>query len=384
MALLKVGIVEPVGGHGGMNYYDFGLGEGLRQCGVDVSLYTCEKTLKPPNVDVNVIHSFSGVFGKGNSVLRGARFLMAGIKTAVDAKRRGISLLHFHFFHYGIMEMYLIVLSRYLGFRIVVTAHDVESFAGGYSERLCKYILSSANAVIAHNNVSKVELINKVGLATESIHIVPHGNYLAQSELSPSRESARSRLKIDEGRIVILFFGQIKEVKGLDIAIAALGKLISDSPSFNPLLIIAGKVWKDDFDKYSELINKYGLKNNVLTDVRYISDEEALTYYAASNIVVLPYRRIYQSGVLLMAMSLKRCVVASDLPGMVEVLGRDGKYGLLFKSNDHESLANLLGELLSADCLLDDIGEHAYLLMKDSYSWRSIGEQTYDVYKSVA
>ena len=89
----------------------------------------------------------------------------------------------------------------------------------------------------------------------------------------------------------------------------------------------------------------YGLHENVRLDIRYIPDEQVSNYYCAADFVVLPYKKIFQSGVLLMAMSYGTPVITSNIPGMTEIV-TDGINGLTFQSEDVASLAaSLLGAL---------------------------------------
>lgn len=147
-------------------------------------------------------------------------------------------------------------------------------------------------------------------------------------------------------------------------------------------LVIAGKVWKASFEKYQAMIDEFDLSDRVIKDIRYIPDEETLYFYAAADLVVLPYKKIYQSGVLLMAMSLGVPVVASDLPGMCEVV-KDEQNGFLFKSEDAESLAEVLESIVGKVDVLKSTRDAALEDMRTNYSWGVIGERTLSVYQMI-
>ena len=72
-------------------------------------------------------------------------------------------------------------------------------------------------------------------------------------------------------------------------------------------------------------------------------------YYASSDIVVLPYRRIYQSGVLMMSLCYKKPVIVSDLPSFKEIIV-DQENGVFFSSDDSVSLAHAVSKLIAAAC----------------------------------
>lgn len=379
--MVKVSVVEPVGGHGGMNYYDFGLADGLAEAGADVALYTCDKTQAPVPARFVFKRPFRGIYGKANKYVRGVRYLGGLLGALFDSVLRGAAVCHFHFFHFTGVEYISVFLARLVGLSVVVTVHDVESFSGDSTSEQAAKTLGLASKIIVHNNVSAAEVVSKVGVPPEKIAIIPHGNYLPYVDDSVTRGDARSQLSIDVDRKVILFFGQIKEVKGLDLLLSSLRTVVDQDHSVQ--LVIAGKVWKDDFSKYAGIIARNELDMNVRLDVRYIPDAEAPLYYKAADVVVLPYRRIYQSGVLLMAMSYGRAVVVSDLPGMTEVV-TNGETGFVFRSEDEKSLADTLITALVDDRARDNVAAKGLQLMKDKYDWACIGARTHGVYREVA
>ena len=126
---LKVTILEPVGGHGGMNYYDLGLCNGLGHAGIDVTLYTCDEN---PPISVSGIFIvkpvFRGIYGSAPVWQRGLSYVWTLVTTLVYERVKGSKLVHFHFFYVGLLEFLGVLLARCLTFRVVVTAHDVESF----------------------------------------------------------------------------------------------------------------------------------------------------------------------------------------------------------------------------------------------------------------
>ena len=377
---MKIAIIEPVGGHGGMHYYDFGLAEGLVAAGADIIVYTCDKTAVPPELPFEVQLIFRKIWGDEHKLLRAVRFTICLFKTLLDARRKKVDVVHYHFFHYTQMERLCVMLAQLFRMKIVITAHDVESFAGKYSDSAASWILAKADKVIAHNVVSKNELTGHVNLPPEKIAIIPHGNYLHSIVNSSPPAEARKILGIVSKGPILLFFGQIKKVKGLDLLLQALPAVISKLPTLK--LVIAGRVWKDDFSTYDRLIQENNLQDHVDLHIRYIPDEEVATFYRSADLIVLPYRRIYQSGVLLMAMSYGVPVMASDLEGMVDVVRHDVN-GFLFKNGNISSLSEQLIYALSDDGRLKQISAAGLEKMQQFYSWHSVGRQTVKLYESI-
>lgn len=375
---MNIAIVEPVGGHGGMNYYDFGLAKGLVAAQNKVIVYTCEETSVPSGLPFQVNVSFKGIWGEAPKFLRALKFVRCLFATLRDAKVNDVDVVHYHFFGYTMLELFSVKLARYYGFNVVVTAHDVECFAGEYDAKKALKVLSYADKVIAHNEVSKRELVSKITLLPSNIYIVPHGNYLDSIDILPKKSHARRFLGLSNSDKVILFFGQIKRVKGLDILLRSLSDVIKRYPDLK--LVIAGKVWKDNFSMYEEIIRENRLDENIVSHIHYISDSEVSKYYLAADLVVLPYRKIYQSGVLLMAMSYSAPVLTSNIRGMTEIID-DGINGYTFESESIPSLSSKLIQVLSDPVKLTNIGKSGYTTVSTKHSWNRIGKITSKVYE---
>ncbi len=375
---IKAAVIEPVGGHGGMNYYDFCLCESIRNAGLDISLFTCDETDITPDIKLQVNKPYKKIFGIDSPIIRAVRYVLGSTKALVRCVLERRSIVHFHWFHVGLLELFNIVLSKLLFRKIVITAHDVEAFATGLSvPAFVRTAYGLCDVVVAHNKVSAEELVQKVGVLPGRINIIPHGNYLDVIDEPPAADECRKKLNISEESKVLLFFGQIKDVKGLDILLEAMSTIIDSCP--NVLLVIAGKVWKTDFSKYDELIDRYNIRNSCLLNISYIPDSEVSYYYGAADLLVLPYRRIYQSGVLLMAMSFGKAVVVSDLPGMLEIID-DRETGLVFESENVNALSATIISAFNNPELLKRIAKNGKLLMQNEYDWKIIGESTAALY----
>jgi len=378
---MKIAIIDPVGGHGGMDYYDFGLCAGLTSSHVDVALYTCDETGMPSEKNFTIRRPYQRIFGVSPALIRGVRYLIGSIKALVSATMESRIICHFHLFGVGPLQLLTITMARVLGRRVIITAHDVESFVSELEIPLMsRWVYRLAHGVIAHNKVSCSELVNRFGVNETKIHIVPHGNYLHALLPLTDQEEARKRLGISPRAPVILFFGQIKEVKGLDILLQAMPAVLLKHP--NAILLVAGRPWKIDYAEYQDLIEKLGINDVCISHVHYIPDEDVPLYYSAATVVVLPYRRIYQSGVLLMAMSYGLPVIASDLEGMSEII-KHGYNGLLFKQGNSDDLAPVLEKVLSDSIFATVIGQNGREYVELCHDWSKIGIQTKTIYNQV-
>jgi glycosyltransferase involved in cell wall biosynthesis len=363
-----------------MAHYDFALSEALARAGADVTLYTCDETVGE-FATYNIKISYEGIYGKDPAWRRGIRYVRGSLKALLGARLSGARIAHFHFFHHLPFEPFNVLLAKLLGFRVVATAHDVQSLAEVLQvPGLMRWSYALSDAIIAQSNVGERELTTVLEVPKSKVAAIPHGNYLDAIDYIPSQNEARLRIGLPSKVRVLLFFGQIKKVKGLNVLLQAMPEVVRRYP--DTLLLIAGKEWKDDFQRYQRRIDSLGIASNCVSHIRYIPDTEVPNYYSAADIVILPYTKIYQSGVLLMAMSYGKPVVASDIEGMTEVI-TEGYNGFLFASGDAESLSSKLIEALSNPVVTRDVGKRGLLYVRERHDWNKIGRTIMELYKSI-
>ncbi len=376
---MKIAMIEPVCAHGGMDYYDFSLCRGLLDAGHEVRLYTSLAGPLAPG-DIQVRETFRGVYGGAPKLLRAVRWVMALAKTMKDAQSFGAHVVHLHFFDTSPLEKLSVWFAKRWGSPVIATIHDVESFHKERDKAPAERLLSSLDGIIVHNETSRAEVIKLIGHKTGNIAVIPHGHYLDFIGNEIQKQEARQRLKIPQDCPTFLFFGQIKKVKGLDIAIRALSIVARSAPEAK--LVVAGKIWKDDISYYEALIKELGLHDNVVLHIGYVPLDDVDNYYYACDAVVLPYKRIYQSGVLLMAMSYGKPVIASDLDGMSEMI-TNGENGLLFKTEDPDSLAQCMHKLIQDPALAVKLAQNGHEYVREKHDWSIIGKDTGDFYNKI-
>ncbi len=370
-------MIEPVGGHGGMDYYDFSLCEGIRASDADVVLYTSDETVIAPGLSFPVRRVFRKIYGTSLKPVRALRFLTGLLKALTTGRKENSPIVHFHLFHFSLLEWICIFLADAMGFFIVLTIHDAESFVGADSDRIRHYILHKSTKIIVHNQVSHQAV--QAYTPGNKIRIIPHGHYIEKVMQIPKTD-ARRQLGLDENKIILLFFGQIKKVKGLDILLNSLRDVIENYPQVQ--LVIAGKVWKDDFLEYENIIRQNRLHTYVRRDIQYIPNEEVHRYFSAADLVVLPYRKIYQSGVLLTALSYGKPVLTSDIPGMTEII-KDGETGFTFKNGDHRDLSGKIIRIFASAEKMEAVGREGTARIRNDHSWSLIGAETVELYKEI-
>ena len=381
MTEISVSMIEPVGGHGGMDYYDFGLCAGLASAGVDVVLHTCDETTKPDHAGFVVRHTYHGIFGKTAAWRRGLCFVLGSLRAVISTVLERRKVIHLHLFHVGALPFMNVLLARLMARKLVITAHDVESFVSSLEVPfISRMAYRLAHRVIAHNYISSDELKARLQVPADKIAVIPHGNYLHALRPILPVNITRAKLGIPAHAKVLLFFGQIKDVKGLDLLLNAMPLVLQNHP--DAVLLIAGKPWKTDFAAYQAKIDELGINHACITNIRFIPDEEVPLYYGAADLVVLPYLRIYQSGVVLMAMSYGKAVLVSDIPGMLEVV-QDQETGFVFRSGNVDDLAQRICTIFANQPTMESVAKRGYSLMKEKYDWAVIGKKTKDLYASL-
>ena len=377
----SVAIIEPVGGRGGMDYYDQSLCRGLLNAGLRVSLYTSDETVDPEIPGLGFHPFYRGIYGEKSRWQQAIRYIKATFASLRNAAASGATVCHFHAFNDLKAELIVLAMAKLCRRKLILTVHDVGSLAGNITGKrmVTGWIYRLADRVIVHNNVSMCELIaNRV--PPHKIAIIPHGHFLESTSDMPPQDTARRRLEIEPSAKVVLFFGQIKDPKGLDLLIEALPAVADEVPEV--LLLIGGRPWKTSFSQFDELIDKLNVRARCRLHIGFVPNDKVGDFYAAADVVALPYRRIYQSGVLLMAMTLARPVVVSDLAGMTEIVS-DGVNGYVFRQESKDDLAKVLIRALRDQAGRRLLSERALDYIREHHDWDQIGQSTAALYREV-
>jgi D-inositol-3-phosphate glycosyltransferase len=381
---IKIAIIEPVGGHGGMNHYDISLCRSLCASNVSPILYTCDLTNNVEDT-FEMRRPYVGIFNTDSNWKKGIRFIRGTIAACLHAKFVGCQAVHYHFFNVGILQIFNVIIARALNMRVVITAHDVEAFIEGSTVDLyARVAYRLAHAIIAHNEISRSELKQKFNISYKKIQVIQAGNHLNYAENIVGRTEARKFLNLDNDEYAIVFFGQIKEVKGLDVLIKAIPELLKlNRNGLRVRLIIAGRPWRQTFDKYQKLIDENDLGSLVSLHLRYISDEELPFFYRAADLMVLPYRRIYQSDVALMALTFEAPILTSNVPGMLEMIDHLNT-GIIFESENSIDLAEKIQWAIENPDSVNSIVKNGRSLVEKKYSWSLVGRKTSALYYSIS
>jgi len=206
---------------------------------------------------------------------------------------------------------------------------------------LTKYFLKNCDGFITLSN-SVLEDISKFTSNPNKIKLA-HPLYDTFGPKS-NRDEAIKKLELDESKKYLLFFGLIREYKGLDIAIEAMAD--ARVKKIGVKLIVAGEFY-DKKEKYMSLIEKLSLKENVIVLDKYIPTEEVKNYFAVSDAVVQPYKTATQSGITQVAYHFDKPMIVSNVGGLPEIVP-DNVVGFVVDPNS-ESFAQAIKKIYESD-----------------------------------
>jgi glycosyltransferase involved in cell wall biosynthesis len=188
------------------------------------------------------------------------------------------------------------------------------------------------------------------------------------------KAEARKILNLQANKKTLLFFGFIRDYKGLDILIDAYDKL-DDSYQ----LVIAGETY-GSFDKYYDQIQKTNNPNNIFVFNDYISDNRVPYFFSAADVCVLPYKSATQSGITSIAYHFNVPIIATDVGGLKESI-EDMRTGLIVNHCNANEIASKINHYFSSS--LEDSFKENIINLKEELSWGKFAASILDFVKAL-
>jgi len=280
----------------------------------------------------------------------------------------------------------LMLYYRSLGKRIVLTVHNVNAGKRDCNDSLLNRLTLGvqyrlADHIFVHTEKMKSELVAEIAPKGRGVSVIPFGinNAVPNTSLTPAE--ARKRLGIDRQDKALLFFGNIAPYKGLEYLVSAFRQLLAGCEDYR--LIIAGR--PKNCEKYwaplRDALRKDVDTGRALLRADFIPDEETEIYFKAADLFVLPYRHIYQSGVLFLGYSFGLPVVAADVGSLKDDIV-EGQTGFLFRPEDSVDLANVIHRYFASP-LFAELGRRRreireFVVARNS--WDVVAQSTMRVY----
>ena len=283
----------------------------------------------------------------------------------------------------------LMLYYRLLGREIAFTAHNVNAGKrDGNDSPLNRLTLRIqyrlADHIFVHTVRMQEELAADFGVPRDKVTIIPFGvnNTLPCTNLTSA--AARKMFGLESRHKVLLFFGNIAPYKGVGELVAAFAEIARRDPDYR--LIIAGrpKGCEDYWSGVQQAICRDRLEGRIIQRIEYIPDECVEQYFKAADVLVLPYRHVFQSGVLFLGFGFGLPAIATDVGSFKEDIC-PGETGFVSRSADPAELAGTI-ETYFASTLFRDLETQRPKIREDvneKHSWTKVGAMTKHVYSQL-
>jgi glycosyltransferase involved in cell wall biosynthesis len=281
----------------------------------------------------------------------------------------------------------LMLFYRLCGRKLVLTAHNINQARRDSTDTFLNRITlrtqyQLTNQIFVHTRQMKQELCTVFGVPEEAVTVISYGINNAVPNAGLTCGEAKQRAGVGDDERTILFFGGIKAYKGLEYLVEAFQQLSLIRPNYR--LIIAGERKKgaeEYFDVIQRRIMSTPAHARVIQKIQYIADEDTEMYFKAADVIALPYKQIYQSGILFLAYSFGLPAVATDVGCFREDI-IEGRTGFLCKPDDPVDLARVIAEYFESDLFkgLSTYRRQIQALASARHSWDRVAEITRNVY----
>lgn len=362
--------------------YDIGLFDAISKVKKDEDIRLL--IADAPKINSNVIRMlrliptrFKSSENKVKRIGKAVETLLNYIYIGVLCLLKRPSVIHFQWFpflEFCSIDNYFVSFIKVLrpNIKIVLTVHNIYPHEMSparqekYRRRFMKLAFNIEHFIV-HVENSKEQMITEYGINQDRISVIPHGVFAPNYKPTSSVHSNNHH---------IIMYGNLTPYKGADILMEALQLLPEDEKS-KVKLTIAGRMT----DEYLLELKSKSEGINVNYIPSFIPDGQLYKLIDESDIIALPYRKISQSGVLLLALFFEKPLLLSNLPSFVETL-KGFTADMFFDSNNPSSLRDLmmrhfLGQI-DVNKQLDIIAK-----LKDLYSWHNSAKQTLALYKKI-
>ena len=365
--------------------YDSELALALRRAGHEVLLYGSESRLREqhPGAARQLLRnhfyrdfqqkqwlSFSRTVTR---IAKGIDHIFSMRQLADEFSRVRPDVIHFQWTPLPVVDHSFLPALRSIA-PLVLTVHDSTPFNGTPRSFVqnwgARTIARGFDRVIVHTRTA-VERIAAQGVERRKITIIPHGPLQLPAKPATSGDSR------DDGKVRLLFFGKIQPYKGLDLLLKALATM-PDAFANRWTLRVVGEPYMD-VNPLLELARESGIHDRIEFDFRFVMESEIAGLFTAADLLVMPYRAIDASGVLMSSLAAGLPIVASRLGAFSELL-TDGQHGRLFEPEDVAALASALTDLIGNPASLAYMGLQVRRLFSDIPDWDEIARRTAQLY----
>lgn len=371
---MKVIYINPQSGYN-LAQYDYNLLSNIKDADIT---YCCSTIYDAPiieNIDYRYVFHYNR---KKTNLLKAFSYLWSLVKIFFIVLRIRPDVIHIQWWRLWIADyLFLSVLKRICS-QVVFTAHNVVPHNSGDSMHLkCRKYYRKVDKIIVHVPGTKDELICDFRVDSRRIFIIPHGLLYSncnRSSVEQQKQMLESQFKLKD-KLVISAVGYQSPYKGVDIIKRAYLESEVLHHSSNAFFIVAGK--GGIFTK--EMMNTY---DNLLVYDEFLSTELLTAIMEKTDVLLLPYRKISQSGVLLTAIEKEIPYIATDVGGLCEPLNI-APVGWQLKNNSVTEIQALLENITMYPRSVDikRSNKEGWNKIKAYYDWKAIGKKTAICYR---
>ncbi len=379
---------------GGDKPYALGMAEGLTSADVFVDLVGSNDHSAPGLLGIPRLN-FLNLRGDQSTeanwlakISRVSKYYIRLIRYAATAEPKVFHILwnnKFEFFDRTLLLIYY----KLLGKKIVFTAHNVNAGKRDLNDswlnrlslrihyRLCDHIF-------VHTDSMKRELTMDFGVPQRKVSVIPFGINNTVPNTNLSRGEARQHLGLTDGDRALLFFGNIAPYKGLEYLIAAFTKLSERDTSYR--LIVAGRLKGDESYRHriQRVLKNCGVRDRIVERMEYVPDEETELYFKAADVLILPYTRVFQSGVLFLGYSFGLPAIVADVGELRQDI-IEGETGFVFEPRNSSDLMARIDRYFRSDLFHDAEKTRSRIkaYANKRYAWSKVAAITKEVYTNL-
>lgn len=261
------------------------------------------------------------------------------------------------------------------GIRLVWTVHDIHFPESKHitTEHLFQTILARAvDGMIVRSDSSARYVSDAFHLPVERMSAIPHGHYADSYPNTVSRSDARAQLGIRQDDTVFLFFGALREYKGMPQLFESFRQVRSKHAT----LLVAG--WPLPKELADWIHAQAARDDRVRVFPRFIEPAETQLYFNAANAFVLPVRdeSTAASGSIALAATFGKAVIAPDQEWIIDPMPREGS--IVYDKHGPDALRSALEQALDADLAAMGDRNRGHIM---EWGWDRVGLLTRRVYE---
>ena len=299
---------------------------------------------------------------------------------AFEGLRVRADVVHAQHWSLPLVPVYLTVLAlaRLRGARIVLTIHNTAPHTRSWAfVPALRALARLAHCCVLHSEYGREQAVELLGIPPGRVRVIALGAWSGVPAPAADRAAARVRLGLPDGAPVVLCFGALRPYKGVDVLMRAFAQALAAVPEAR--LVVAGKPWTD-WAPYQALAEELGISGRLHAFPRFIPEAEVADFFAAADLVVLPYAQFdAQSGVGMVALGYGKPLLVTRVGGLPELVS-DPRF--VVEPNDAAMLADRLALCLREPGVLERMQADAAERAR-AFSWERVAVATVSLYEEL-